>query len=313
MQKIIGNVETSDKDDDDDDDDDHDHDHDHAHDHAHDGGPGGDGCHDFNDDDDKDNAASRARIRNRLGIRSLLTRDSDDDVDMGQDAAPAPARQLKLAARLKTLRQVELSPSKRTYKDDVLIQEQCIQFLRNLITLATSSPHYNDSAELIDMLFEAVGTDRLFSVLTSKLQPQAQRRLSTGQSQSSSTPRVDFTDSAYTVAAVVYVLVHIAASAPRYRTLITQQTRLLELVLQQMTQSRDSEVRCAVCWLVTNLVNDHSHDEAGTAMRIYELRRLGFVEKLEEIQYKDDRLDVKQRALEALFLLNKQPERDGGL
>lgn len=101
------------------------------------------------------------------------------------------------------------------------------------------------------------------------------------------------------IEAVVYVLVNIAASVPKHRQLVMAQTELLKL-LHGHINSRDTEVRRALCHLLSNL-GDHEEDTMGGEQRALELKKLGFLAKLEELQEKDSDLDVRETAKTAVW------------
>ena len=107
------------------------------------------------------------------------------------------------------------------------------------------------------------------------------------------------------IAAVITILVHRAASEPRHRQLVIAQTELMRLVANHYN-SKDPEVRTAVCHLVTNLTwRENSKDQDGCDQRAEELKKLGFLTKLEALEQEDTELNVKERARTAVWQLKQ--------
>jgi len=99
----------------------------------------------------------------------------------------------------------EAATARRAQADITTIQAQGLDFLRNLII----GP---GAAEMINNLFSAVGAQRIFDLLLSKLPSFT--------STSSKIPPPEIIHS------TIFVIVHIAAGAPRHRALLIQQTPL---------------------------------------------------------------------------------------
>ncbi|KAH8820459.1 armadillo-type protein [Xylogone sp. PMI_703] len=205
-------------------------------------------------------------------------------------------------SRLAALREAELNPARKARKDDIAVQEQGLDFIRNLIGGAgqggTSGP-----AEMIDFLFNTLGQDRVFQILTNKLRPKPVnpfgRRGTVGTETRILPPQSEI------ITAVGYILVHMAASEPRHRQLIIAQTELLTLLVPQFNHP-NIEVRLALCWLVTNLTwMDDASDGPACAARAHELRKLGFLTKLEILEQEDPELNVRERAKSALWQMKK--------
>ncbi|KAI1418158.1 ARM repeat-containing protein [Hypoxylon sp. FL1857] len=272
-------------------------------------------------DDTEDDALFSAKIKSEREAAQETLDDMDEDVDMGlaEDRYHAwlptsfrktPAtrtlpdiRILRLAeTRLETLREAELSPIRKARHDDLSIQEQGLGFIRNLIGGAHSSNNPdspNDTTEMIDFLFNTLGQDRLFEILASKLRvkilhPFSQRG-GTNPEARILPPQTKIIES------VIYILVHIAASIPRHRQLVVSQTELLKQ-LAKLFNNQDREVRVALCHLINNLTwQDNASDGPGCHQRAQELKKLGFLSKLEALKEGDDELDVRERAKSALW------------
>jgi hypothetical protein len=78
-----------------------------------------------------------------------------------------PSMPAQHRARLKAIRQEEENPVIRSRKDDILVQEQVLDLVRNLISEAGPG-----QPEMIDHLLEAMGQQRLFECLANKLKPK---------------------------------------------------------------------------------------------------------------------------------------------
>ncbi|GAP90081.1 putative armadillo repeat protein [Rosellinia necatrix] len=277
-------------------------------------------------DDTEDEALYSARARSERQSTSTTPDVMDEDVDMAHTedqsrtwftnalfktmstSPKSDIRILQLAEPLlATLKEVEQNPVRKARHDDLAIQEQGLDFIRNLIGGAHSSnspDSTSDTAEMIDYLLNTLGQDRLFTILASKLKPKVFHPLSRRGSSNGSETRV-LPPQAKIVAAVIYILVHIAASIPRHRQLVIAQTSLLTL-LAKLFNSQDREVRVALCHLINNLTwQDDMSDASACSQRATELRNLGFLRKLENLNQSDDELDVRERAKCALWQMKQ--------
>lgn len=245
----------------------------------------------------------------------------DEDVDMGfvdernrswfentfyktaPDLPKSNIRILQLAeSRIEDLKEGEQNPFRKARQDDLAIQEQGLGFIRNLIGSAHSSnglDSASDTTEMIDFLLNTLGQDRLFAILASKLKPKVlhpSSRRGTGGNEARVLP-----PQSKIIEAVIYILVHIAASVPRHRQLVIAQKDLLTQ-LAKLFNSQDREVRVALCHLINNLTwQDDTSDASACSQRAAELRRMGFLKKLETLGQSDDELDVRERAKSALW------------
>ncbi|KAM5342952.1 hypothetical protein ACJ41O_013918 [Fusarium nematophilum] len=247
-------------------------------------------------EDTEDSALQMAREREASGL------DMDDDVDMQQSDEPHrwlygsngllreldatnSTRLRQVEDKLTAVRESELNPVRRARNDDLAIQEQGLDFIRNLIGrpgAGLASDTANETTEMIDFLLRELGTERLFEILSTKLRAKAK-----------------------IIVAVIYILVHIAASIPRHRQMVISQTELLKLLAQQAS-SKDREVRVALCHLVINLTWQEDDGEAqACAQRALELRKLGFHTKMEALTKQDGDLDVRERAKTAAYQMEQ--------
>ncbi|CAD6449758.1 1efa7c44-e461-4426-b87d-424147c100c9 [Sclerotinia trifoliorum] len=242
----------------------------------------------------------------------------DEDVEMDQfetptggslsahnNSRPSSSRSKSLQqaeAKLAALREAELNPAKRARKDDLAVQEQGLDFIRNLISSAGSG-HSNsaENTEMIDYLFSSLGQDRVFEILASKLRPKIINRPSNSTSRGSSTSEAKvIPPQPEIIVAVVYILVHMAASIPQHRQIVIAQTELLKLLVPHFNNPA-FEVRVAMCFLIANLTwVDDSNDGPACAQRVHSLKQLGILQKIENLEH-DPELDVRERAKVAIW------------
>ncbi|KAI6249414.1 hypothetical protein HI914_02241 [Erysiphe necator] len=201
--------------------------------------------------------------------------------------------------KLAALRDDELDPVRKARKDDVAVQEQGLDFIRNLIS---GVGHGTETSDMIDFLFRVLGQDRVFEILASKLRPKVinpySKKISGSGESKVIPPQTEI------IVAVEYILVHMAASVPHHRQLVIAQTELLKLLVPQFNHS-SIEVRLALCWLITNLTwIDDQADRQQYTQRATELKKLGFLAKLEKLE-QDPELSVRERAKSALWQMKQ--------
>ena len=178
----------------------------------------------------------------------------------------------------------------RTLSDDVAIQKEGLDFIRNLIC-------GDQSPDMIDHLFRELGQDKVFEILTSKLRPRimnafSRDRRSTGNGVAQVQQHTEI------LISTCYTLVHIACGQPKHRQLLVSQTELLRLLLPLFNHV-SREIRTCLCWIVINLTwMEDNADEQNAQLRARELQNLGFVEKLDALE-KDEVLDCRERAKNA--------------
>ncbi|TWU74143.1 hypothetical protein ED733_005625 [Metarhizium rileyi] len=250
--------------------------------------------------------------------------DLDENMDMQQSDEPLrwlygtngaireldfsrSSRLRQVEDRLASIREAELSPVRKARNDDLAIQEQGLDFIRNFIGrpepgLSSEAP--SETTEMIDYLFSKLGQHRLFGALASKLQskvlhPFARRAPVSGREIRVLHPQ------ARIVEAVIFILVHMAASIPRHRQLVVSQTELLRL-LAQYASSKDRGVRVSLCHLVINLTWKEDDAEAhDCSQRAHELKRLGYWARMEKLKRNDRDLDVRERAKTAAWQIEQ--------
>ncbi|KAK4155114.1 armadillo-type protein [Chaetomidium leptoderma] len=248
--------------------------------------------------------------------------DADDDEDMDTEtlydevshswtwpamtritAAAGPSARLQQAShKLSALRDAELNPARKSRADSLAIQEQGLGFIRNLILLLIPS----EQNEMVDHLFTELGQDRLFGILADKLKVRVVgalgRRSARNNNNSSNTTNNTLVlyPQARIVENLTYILVHMAAAAPRHRQLVVAQTELLQLLGGHFA-SKDARVRQALCQLFMNLSYLESDgDRQPCSQRARDLQAMGFLEKLERLERGDADLAVRERAKAAV-------------
>ncbi|KAI9752962.1 MAG: hypothetical protein M4579_005393 [Chaenotheca gracillima] len=222
------------------------------------------------------------------------TKMSDSDFrPTTQDGSRILGARDPLIDKLSVLREAEANLATKARRDDGAVQEQGLDFIRNIICGQSSEP-------VIDFLFAALGQDKLFNILAMKLRPSLanltsqDRRLSQGLERPSVQPISGIIISA------CFILVHIAAGHPRHRQILVSQTELLKLLFPYFVHS-SGQVRVAAVWVLINLTwYDSNDDEPASKARALELKRLGFYTQLESME-QDPELDVRERTKTALF------------
>ena len=206
--------------------------------------------------------------------------------------------------KLSSVREAELDPVRKARNDDIATQEQAFDFIRNLIGRpGHTSPNADspsETTEMLDHLFEQLGREKLFEILASKLRPRMLGRFSQrGRETRMVHPHAKI------MGTVIFILVHMAASVTTHRSLIISQTDLLKALCQQAT-NKDRDVRVALCHLVINLT---CQDEEGETLkcqeRALELKKLGFLHKMDSLRNSDRDLDVRERAKTAAWQIEQ--------
>lgn len=243
--------------------------------------------------------AGEARSASAAGFSQTTSTAQTRDVH-----APTP-RLRQASDKIAELREAELSPVRKVRDDDLAIQEQGLNFLRNLIgPFHTTNDTSADHAEMIDYLFTVLDPDRFFEIMHSKLQLKVLHPFGRRYASSRQESRVLYPQSRI-VEAMIYILVHLAASVPRHRQILISQTKLLT-DLGKHFQSKDKNVRVALCHLISNLTwRDNPEDSESSKARASELKKLGLLTKLELLESDDGELDVRERAKAAIWQINK--------
>ncbi|KAG5936993.1 hypothetical protein E4U53_000102 [Claviceps sorghi] len=218
------------------------------------------------------------------------------------------SRLRQIEDRLTSIRDDEVNPCRKSRNDDVAIQEQGLDFIRNFIGRAEpgiSSEVPCETTEMIDHLFSEIGQDRLFEILASKLRTRVLHPFSRRDRAVGNRETRLLHPPAKIVVAVICILVHMAASIQRHRQLVIAQSELLKLLVMQ-ANSRDRGVRSALCHLVINLTwQDDENEAPACSQRAHELKRLGFHAKMDHLKLQDRDLDVRERAKTAAWQIEQ--------
>ena len=139
---------------------------------------------------------------------------------------------------LDTFRRREQDPSLQAKRDDVAIQEQALDFVRNLL----NGP--DDCAFMLDHVLEQFGASKFFELLNAKFAP-----LPTAQRQAGSRPMYQPTE---LILSAVNVLTHVANGSAKQKQLLIAQKQLLQNFLPHFAHA-DRRVRVMCVWVVNSL------------------------------------------------------------
>lgn len=194
-----------------------------------------------------------------------------------------------------TSRNIERRSSHQGLTDDLAIQKQGLDLIRNLIC-------GTGALEMIDFVFRELGQDKLFEMLAAKLRPRVLNTFNRDRRLSENGIR-HIQPHTEIIISTCYIIVHIAAGHPRQRQLLISQTELLKLIVP-LFSNPSKDIRTCCVWLVTNLtwVDDNS-DNMNCKTRARELMKLGIFEKLEAMDH-DEVLDIRERAKIALHQIS---------
>lgn len=250
----------------------------------------------------------------------LSDEDEDEEEDTMAESIPTMGRLQRpgsrytsannIRDRLQQIRNDEHDTRLNSERDDIRIQEQALDFIRNFIC------EEQQSGDMIDHVLKSFGHSRFFDLIDAKIRPKnsnPSHSLSGSPASSywpNTNPRNSFTSSttnqqqqtnwsAYPapelIHAAVFVLVHVANGRPTHRSLMISQTSLMQHLLPILSHPK-REVRACCAWCLHNLLwQDDSSDEAATRERAMLLRNLGF-EEASKVMLGDSELDVSERA-----------------
>lgn len=243
-------------------------------------------------------------------------------------------------ARLKLIKRDEQDPTILTWKNEVRIQEQALDFLRNLIGDPQSEQH-----TMVENILSTFESSRLFDILLTKIRPtappQPERRLPQphGKHPVLTTPGARFPNhtssplaSPYSstslrgqspqpsiltppdiLLSTLFILVHIANGRAQQRALLLSQTALIHATLPLFTHG-DRRIRVACVWLVHNLIwldSNSSEDRYSAEDRARKLREIGVEERVRSA-LGDESLDVKERAKGVMDSFERLLGQEGG-
>lgn len=180
--------------------------------------------------------------------------------------------------------------TKHTVDDDIQIQAQLMDLLRNLFCGDYAS-------DLVKYVLDEMGQDDFFRIMLDRLRPRTLAGPTRKENYTTPPPNS-------IVVKVLYVLVHIAACDPKWRDIIASQPALLKQILTFCTHA-EREIRSTCCWIAINLTyEDDANDKDGCRRRAIELQEAGFLPHLKRMESDPD-LDVRERAKTALHLMTK--------
>lgn len=183
-----------------------------------------------------------------------------------------------------------LEQSTQSRQDDIAVQEQTFDLLRNIICGTGAN-------EMIDYLFERIGKDELLDAVADKLRS---RTIQLPHRRESS--RSLHVPNEILIAASAFII-HIAAGLPRHRQVLMSHGDLLRSLTNYFNHSH-RDVRANCIWVVINLIYEEDQsDRDGCRERATKLRALGVTDRLASLEDDSD-LDIKERTKTAVHLLN---------
>ncbi|WPH04204.1 ARM repeat-containing protein [Acrodontium crateriforme] len=182
---------------------------------------------------------------------------------------------------LSSVKEMETNPSLQAKRDDFAVQEQALDFVRNLL-------NGEDCATMFEHLIAQIGGSKIFDLLTSKLAPV--RTSSAGR------PVYNPTE---LLLSTIHLLAHICNASPRHRQLVIAQKQLLQAWLPHFNHVHP-RVRGVSVWAVISLTwLENGSDQTDARQRMRELKIAGIESAVRGLQNDVD-LDVRQRAKTAL-------------
>ncbi|GAB7357746.1 hypothetical protein MBLNU459_g0401t1 [Dothideomycetes sp. NU459] len=202
-------------------------------------------------------------------------------------------------ARLRLLREHEQNPAIQARQDDMMIQEQALDFIRNLI-------NGDDNVNMIEYLNSNIGPGRIYDMLYNKLKPVVLPAAPVhglggrpANLQSQSPQQGAIWQPPELINAALGVIIHLASGSPRHRQQLIAQKQLLTAWLPHFTH-HDRRIRISSVWAVINLTwVDDARDRTEAARRALELREIGFYDKIVSLANDTD-LDTRERVKTAL-------------
>lgn len=260
-------------------------------------------------DSDRGNGGVRLRSINAAGDRVDLlnpsSMDVDDeatqtDVEQDEDGelyydetskthyhASSIRSTLEQHDRRSNHRQSEysLDPALQAQRDDIALQRQALDFVRNLL-------HGETCGEMVSYVFQQFGQQRLYSLLTDKLSPtlfsdEHSRQGSTGSVGSVYHPTE-------VVNAAIHVAIHIANGGSSHKESLIMQRPLMQALLPHFAHP-SSDVRVMCVWMIHSLTwKEGEYDTVSRRKRAHELMNLGIFKAIQDLE-RDPSLDVVER------------------
>ncbi|OJJ35671.1 hypothetical protein ASPWEDRAFT_51655 [Aspergillus wentii DTO 134E9] len=251
-----------------------------------------------NEETDTSTAVGMGRA-NSAGERVDLLNPVEDSQELDEDSKMTdsmPSSKVSLemflpdtTRRRKLALNGDLDQTTQARQDDIAVQEQIFDLLRNIICGPGSS-------EMVDYLFKEIGEDDILEALADKLRP---RTIHLPHRRDSPSGRALHAPTEILIA-VTFVIIHLAASLPRYRQLLMAHRDLLCSLMGYFNHShRDVRVNCV--WVVINLTYaDSQSDKEACRERAMKLRSIGVLDRLSSLEDDPD-LDVRERKRTAEF------------
>ena len=186
---------------------------------------------------------------------------------------------------LETMRDMEQNSARRAQRDDIAVQEQGLDFIRNML-------NGDDCAYMLEHLLNQVGMTQLFAMLTEKLAPLNSQQSSTRNSNGNTTRTIYCPNEL--ILSTIHVITHIANGSPQQKQLLIAQKPLLSAWLPHFHHP-DPRVRCISVWAVNSLTwIEDEHDRPAAQQRARELRNVGITGAVEGLRGDSD-MDVRER------------------
>lgn len=264
-----------------------------------------------------------------MDIDSDLEAMTDEDDEMGDVMHSLRMAQTDSDVRralrrtLRVIKETEENPALIARNDDIRIQEQALDFIRNLIGEPGPGQH-----DMIEYLLLGFGANRLFELLTAKLKArptsaQASAPVQPPRGPAGKQPKLSISSSTMPsvrptfstlrppasetsrelwlntptdlIISTLFILIHIANGRPSHRHLLISQSPLMDALLPCFTHP-DRRVKVACCWLVHTLTwQEDAADAGGARTRAAMLRERG-VEAVVRGLVNDEDLDTRERA-----------------
>ncbi|KAJ9211622.1 hypothetical protein DTO166G4_6761 [Paecilomyces variotii] len=232
----------------------------------------------------------------RVDLLNPIDDEEDEDLKM-TDSIPTSKMSLEMflpdpARRRKLALSGDLDQRTQARQDDIAVQEQTFDLLRNIICGSGAS-------EMIDYLFKEIGQNDLFDAIADKLRPRTVQV--SGRRDSTTNKSVPVPTEI--IIAVTYVIIHLAAGLPRHRQLLALHPDILRFLMGFFNHS-NPKVRVNCVWIVINLTYlDNESDRQTCRERAVKLKYLGVTDRLASLEDDPD-LDVRERTKTALHLMD---------
>ncbi|KAI4720426.1 ARM repeat-containing protein [Aureobasidium sp. EXF-10727] len=201
-------------------------------------------------------------------------------------------------AQLRLLRKNEHDPAVQAKHDDMLVQEQALDFIRNLI-------NGDDNVAMIEHLNGVLGADQLFEMLHNKLRPVVFRPNSPADSYRDTiySPQSQQSETVWQppelINAALGVIIHVAGGSSKHRQQLIAQTPLLTAWLPHFSHA-DRRIRVASVWAIINLTwVDSAADREDAKARARILASFGIDEKVRALA-EDVDADTRERVKTAV-------------